>query len=136
MDPVKVKGKILVCLLGDRDLIHQGYEAKRLGAVGLILANIQELGIELTPEDQPLPVSHVTFSDGQSLFSYIKSTNSPVATITAGSTSLGVKPAPFMAHFSSRGPNAITPGILKVLCFISFFGIMGLMLCDNCISHM
>jgi len=121
MHPAKVKGKILVCLRGEGDRIDKGYEAKRLGAVGVILANIKELGIELKPDDLPLPVSHVSFSNGQSLFSYVKSTKSPVATITAGRTSLGVKPAPFMAMFSSRGPNTITPGILKVMCLNLFF---------------
>ena len=29
-------------------------------------------------------------------------------------TELGIKPAPIMASFSSRGPNTIEPSILKV----------------------
>lgn len=39
---------------------------------------------------------------------------SPVAYITKPTTELGTKPAPFMAAFSSVGPNTITPEILKV----------------------
>lgn len=39
---------------------------------------------------------------------------SPTAYITPVDTELGTKPAPFMASFSSRGPNVIEPAILKV----------------------
>uniref|UniRef100_A0A803M879 Uncharacterized protein n=1 Tax=Chenopodium quinoa TaxID=63459 RepID=A0A803M879_CHEQI len=35
------------------------------------------------------------------------------ASITHTSTRLGIKPSPFMAAFSSKGPNTITPEILK-----------------------
>lgn len=42
----------------------------------------------------------------------------PVGYITA-KDELGVKPAPVMADFSSRGPNTITPQILKVGTFIN-----------------
>jgi hypothetical protein len=35
--------------------------------------------------------------------------------ITVPYTALGTKPAPFMAAFSSQGPNTVTPQILKVL---------------------
>lgn len=39
---------------------------------------------------------------------------SPKASITRPITDLGTKPAPFMAAFSSQGPNTINPEILKV----------------------
>jgi hypothetical protein len=39
----------------------------------------------------------------------------PTGFITKPATVLGTKPAPFMAAFSSQGPNTITPEILKVL---------------------
>ncbi|XP_010675634.3 subtilisin-like protease SBT5.3 [Beta vulgaris subsp. vulgaris] len=113
MDPEKVKGKILVCLRGLGARKHKGYEAARVGAVGLIIANTKEHGMQIMAENYPLPASHLAFSDAQALFAYINSTNSPVATITAARTEFGVKPAPFVAGFSSRGPNIVTPGILK-----------------------
>lgn len=37
-----------------------------------------------------------------------------MAYITRSTTQLGTKPAPFMAAFSSKGPNTVVPGILKV----------------------
>lgn len=42
---------------------------------------------------------------------------SPVVYITHPTTRLHTKPAPFMAAFSSKGPNTIVPEILKVLIF-------------------
>lgn len=39
----------------------------------------------------------------------------PIGYITAPETKLGVKPAPVMTEFSSKGPNLITPEILKVI---------------------
>ena len=42
--------------------------------------------------------------------------------ISSPTAKLGTKPAPFMAAFSSRGPNTVTSEILKVLLLIlSFF---------------
>lgn len=45
---------------------------------------------------------------------------SPRAYIKRPTTMLGTKPAPFMAAFSSKGPNSITPDILKVLITLHF----------------
>lgn len=52
---------------------------------------------------------------------------SPIAHITPPISQIGTKPAPFMAAFSSKGPNRIAPEILKVslftthLAYFSFF---------------
>jgi hypothetical protein len=45
-------------------------------------------------------------------------TRTPTGFITKPATILGTKPAPFMAAFSSQGPNTVTPEILKVLLLI------------------
>ncbi|KAL2944238.1 Subtilisin-like protease SBT5.4 [Bienertia sinuspersici] len=113
LNPRKAKGKILVCLRGLGMHQEKGYEAARVGAAGLILTNTEDYGIQIDADDCPVPYSHLTFSDTKLLFEYLNSSNSPVATITAGRTEFGVKPAPYMADFSARGPNTITPGILK-----------------------
>jgi len=39
----------------------------------------------------------------------------PLARISRAKTVLGVQPAPRVAAFSSKGPNALTPEILKVI---------------------
>ncbi|KAI3465933.1 hypothetical protein Pfo_022596 [Paulownia fortunei] len=113
LDPEKVKGKILVCLRGDNARVDKGQQAALAGAVGMVLANNQVSGNEILADPHVLPASHINYTDGLALFSYSSSTRSPVAYITRATTQLGTKPAPFMAAFSSKGPNTITPEILK-----------------------
>ncbi|KAL7129247.1 hypothetical protein ABFS83_13G052500 [Erythranthe nasuta] len=113
LDAKKVKGKILVCLRGDNARVDKGEQAALCGAVGMVLANNQISGNEILADPHVLPASHINYTDGLALFSYINSTRSPIAYITKGTTELGTKPAPFMAAFSSNGPNTLNPEILK-----------------------
>ncbi|KAK9283141.1 hypothetical protein L1049_011372 [Liquidambar formosana] len=113
LDPKKVMGKILVCLRGDTARVDKGLQAVRAGAVAMILANDGSSGNEIIADRHVLPASHINFTDGEAVFAYIKSTKSPTASMTRPITELGTKPAPFMAAFSSQGPNTITPEILK-----------------------
>ncbi|CAK9151834.1 unnamed protein product [Ilex paraguariensis] len=113
LDLRKVKGKILVCLRGDNARVDKGRQAALAGAVGMVLANDEASGNEILADPHVLPASHINYTDGVAVFSYINSTRSPMASITFPTTQLGTKPAPFMAAFSSKGPNTITPEILK-----------------------
>ncbi|XP_019053161.1 PREDICTED: subtilisin-like protease SBT5.4 [Nelumbo nucifera] len=113
LDPEKVRGKILTCLRGETARVDKGEQAARAGAVGMILANDVTTANEIIADAHVLPASHITYTDGLAVFAYINSTKSPVAYLTHGTTLLGVKPAPFMASFSSKGPNLVTPEILK-----------------------
>ncbi|KAF8041591.1 hypothetical protein BT93_A0247 [Corymbia citriodora subsp. variegata] len=113
LDPRKVKGNILVCLRGDNARVDKGEQALLAGAVGMVLANNLSMGNELNEDPHFLPASQVNYTDGSAIFSYINSTKFPTAQITSVATNLGVKPSPFMAAFSSKGPNTIIPEILK-----------------------
>ncbi|GLT73825.1 hypothetical protein SLA2020_456580 [Shorea laevis] len=113
LDPKKAKGKIVVCLRGDNPRTDKGVEALRAGAVGMILANDEINGNEVIADAHLLPAAHISFTNGQTVYAYINSTREPKAYISPVKTELGTKPAPFMAAFSSRGPNSIAPEILK-----------------------
>ncbi|XP_009126659.1 subtilisin-like protease SBT5.4 isoform X2 [Brassica rapa] len=113
LDPEKVKGKIVVCLRGDNARVDKGQQAATAGAVGMILCNDKASGNEIISDAHVLPASQINYKDGEAVFSYLNSTKDPKGYITAPNTQLHTKPAPFMASFSSRGPNTITPGILK-----------------------
>ncbi|XP_064975004.1 subtilisin-like protease SBT5.3 [Musa acuminata AAA Group] len=114
LDPEKVRGKIVVCT---RDTsfarVEKGVDVLKAGGAGMILANSDEEGNSLLADPHFLPASMITYKDALRLSSYLKSTKSPTATISPVTTVLGVKPAPAMASFSSRGPNLINPEILK-----------------------
>ncbi|KAL3736560.1 hypothetical protein ACJRO7_025495 [Eucalyptus globulus] len=113
LDPKKVKGKILACVRGENSRVEKGYQAALAGAVGMILANDEKNGNELLADAHVLPAAHISFTDGMILFSYINSTKFPGAYLTRVKTILNTKPAPFIASFSSRGPNMVEPAILK-----------------------
>lgn len=113
LDRKKAKGKILVCLRGENARVDKGEQAALVGAIGMVLANDQTSGNEVIADPHVLPASHITYSDGIRVFSYVNSTKSPTAYITRTVTKLHTKPAPVMAAFSSRGPNPINPEILK-----------------------
>ncbi|KAJ7960219.1 Subtilisin-like protease [Quillaja saponaria] len=113
LDPIKVKGKILVCLRGQNARVDKGAQALLAGAVGMVLANSELNANEIIADPHVLPASQINFTNGVAVFSYINSTKYPKAYITRPTTQLGTKPAPFMAAFSSKGPNTIVPEILK-----------------------
>ncbi|XP_038711833.1 subtilisin-like protease SBT5.4 [Tripterygium wilfordii] len=113
LDPEKAKGKILACLRGGNARVDKGKQAALAGAVGMILCNDKITGNELIADPHFLPASQLTYKDGLAVFAYINSTSNPSAYITTPKAATDIKPAPFMAAFSSRGPNMVTPEILK-----------------------
>ncbi|KAL5741041.1 hypothetical protein ACOSQ2_030221 [Xanthoceras sorbifolium] len=100
----KVKGKIVYCL----GSATQDYTIKFLGGAGTIMALDAPSDIAFTTF---LPATSVVAKDGISIDRYINSTKNPQAVIyktrTANTT------APFVASFSSRGPQSINLNILK-----------------------
>ncbi|KAG5545864.1 hypothetical protein RHGRI_018129 [Rhododendron griersonianum] len=113
LDPKKVNGKILVCLRGVTDRVDKGEQAALAGAVGMVLANDVLSGNEILADAHVLPASQINYTDGVAIFKYVNYSRLPIAYITRPTTQLPAKPAPFMAAFSSLGPNTIIPDILK-----------------------
>ncbi|KAI4299848.1 hypothetical protein L6164_033270 [Bauhinia variegata] len=111
LDPEKVKGKILVCL--GEGTTSQALQASLAGAIGVVLANNEETGNILRAKPHVLPASQLNFTDGEYVYSYLRSAKKPVAYLTKAKTELGIKPSPIMAAYSSRGPNRFLPSILK-----------------------
>ncbi|XVE88289.1 hypothetical protein DITRI_Ditri19aG0057800 [Diplodiscus trichospermus] len=114
LNPEMVNGKIVVCIRGTGVLVvNKGLEVKRAGGVGLILVNSQADGNDLICDAHALPETAVTYEAGNKILEYIYSVENPMAMIGPGRTLLNYKPAPFMAGYSSRGPNVVDPSILK-----------------------
>lgn len=87
---------------------------KRAGGKAIILANSLANGAEISVDAYVLPGTAVKADDGTRVFNYIKSTKKPTAHINTPKTVLNTKPAPYMASFSSRGPNGLELNLLKV----------------------
>ncbi|XP_041989846.1 subtilisin-like protease SBT5.6 [Salvia splendens] len=109
----KAKGKIVMCLRGNGTRVGKGMEVKRAGGIGFILGNSLANGDELVADAHILPATAVNYQNGLKIMDYIRSSKAPTAYIVPGKTVLDIKPAPFMAAFSSRGPSALSPDILK-----------------------
>jgi subtilisin family serine protease len=111
--PSKVSGKIVVCDRGLNARVQKGMVVRDAGGVGMILTNTDAYGEELVADTHLIPTAAVGQSTGDAIKKYINSDAKATATITFGGTHLGVQPSPVVAAFSSRGPNPITPDILK-----------------------
>ncbi|XP_072955848.1 subtilisin-like protease SBT1.7 [Typha angustifolia] len=111
--PEKVKDKIVFCDRGINARVQKGYVVREAGGAGMVLANTAANGEELVADAHLLPATGVGEKAGNAIRAYVLSDPAPTATIAFGGTKVGVQPSPVVAAFSSRGPNAITPEILK-----------------------
>lgn len=112
LNPSEVKGKVVVCdQVGTNPSVLMSEVVKDAGGVGMILANTE--GEEVFAEAFLLPSVAVGKKAGQEIKNYIDSDPNATALISPATTKLGVQPSPVVTSFSSRGPNPITPDILK-----------------------
>jgi len=112
LDPKIVSGKIVLCPPSQNSRADKGLAVKQAGGVGMINSNIDS-DQGLVPSADLLPSIAVGSAEGDSIRQYILSTQYPTATIIFHGTKFGLKPAPVVASFSGRGPNFLSPEILK-----------------------
>ncbi|XP_007221063.2 cucumisin [Prunus persica] len=103
LDHNLVKGKIVLC---DGTT---GYGAYFAGAVGVIL---QSRPVADVLDPLPMPASCLGLDSGNSIYYYITSTRNPTATIFKSTEDIDTL-SPYVPSFSSRGPNPVSPNILK-----------------------
>lgn len=113
LQPEAVRGKVVFCDRGVNPRVEKGQVVKEAGGIGMILGNTAESGEELVADSHLLPAVAVGQKIGDEIREYLKTEANPKALLSFGGTVLGVKPSPVVAAFSSRGPNMVTPQILK-----------------------
>ncbi|KAI3713025.1 hypothetical protein L1987_71595 [Smallanthus sonchifolius] len=111
--PEKVKGKLVLCDRGVNARVQKGSVVKAAGGAGMVLTNTAANGEELVADAHLLPATTVGQKAGDEIRKYVISDFAPSAAILFEGTKLGIQPSPVVASFSSRGPNTITPEILK-----------------------
>lgn len=106
----ETRHSIVVCDVKDYiGLAIQTVRAAKVDGSLFITDNIyRELFVSFS-----FPGALVTPQDGATLLSYINKSSNPTATIQFERTILGVGPAPQVATYSSRGPSASYPAVLK-----------------------
>ncbi|PKU74694.1 subtilisin-like protease SBT1.8 [Dendrobium catenatum] len=113
LDPANIKGRVVLCDRGVSARVEKGAVIRDSGGVGMILANTAANGEELVADSHLLPAVAVGKIAGDKIRKYIISHQKPKAVLRFGGTVVGVRPSPVVAAFSSRGPNPVTPEILK-----------------------
>nr|POE78995.1 subtilisin-like protease sbt1.8 [Quercus suber] len=113
LEPDLVSGKVVLCEIGINSHVEKGEVVRDAGGVGMILANMDAKDEDLVANSHLLPAVAVGFRAGDLIKKYLRSDNNPTALLTFGGTVLNMRPSPMVAAFSSRGPNKVTPYILK-----------------------
>ncbi|MCC7152763.1 MAG: S8 family serine peptidase [Rubrivivax sp.] len=108
LDPAKVAGKIVICTRGVTARVDKSLAVANAGGVGMILA---DNGSGLVADVHSVPTVHVSQADGNAVKAYAQ--GNPGATAAIAKFTQGTQPAPTMAGFSSRGPNAGDANMLK-----------------------
>jgi subtilisin family serine protease len=101
LDPARVAGKIVLCDRGVNARVNKSLAIQQAGGVGMVLANVTPNS--LNADFHFVPTVHVADTDRAALITYSATTN-PTARINQSTIVLNA-PAPFIAGFSSRGPQ-------------------------------
>ncbi|CAI9103723.1 OLC1v1002262C3 [Oldenlandia corymbosa var. corymbosa] len=106
------QGKVILCFesQSQRSAISAARNVLIAGGVGLIFARFPTKEVALCTD---VPCIQVDFSLATTLLTYIGSADNPMVKFSAPKTSLGKMISPEVALFSSRGPNSLSPSVLK-----------------------
>ncbi|KAJ4899809.1 Subtilase family protein [Raphanus sativus] len=104
-DSVDVKGRIV--LVFDFDTI---YQVAKKGVAGVICAEHPD---DIVDRCHAFPCIYTDYELGTDILQYIRTTRSPTARISGATTLTGLPATTKVAAFSSRGPNSVSPAILK-----------------------
>ncbi|KAL9345781.1 hypothetical protein Peur_060634 [Populus x canadensis] len=107
------RGKVLVCRIAEgstESKLAKSKVVKEAGGVGMVLIDEADKDVAIP---FVIPSAIVGKEIGREILSYINNTRKPTSKISRANTVLGSQPAPRIASFSSKGPNSLTPEILK-----------------------
>uniref|UniRef100_A0A2N9FU67 Peptidase S8/S53 domain-containing protein n=1 Tax=Fagus sylvatica TaxID=28930 RepID=A0A2N9FU67_FAGSY len=112
LDRNEVVGKVVLCDSNNLNVSQQIIEVERAGAYAAIF--FTDISLSLFPQEYSIPSLILTNASGTLVKEYVTRVKNPkVKSMKFVFTKFGKKRAPQVAIFSSKGPNPITPGILK-----------------------
>ncbi|XVF36299.1 hypothetical protein REPUB_Repub19eG0046400 [Reevesia pubescens] len=112
LDSKEIAGKVVICdNSGKIDSYGQMEELDRVSAyAGIFMTDWPNLD----PEDYNIPSLVLPTSRGMLVKEYVMNASNPeIRSMRFMVTSLGIKSAPKVADFSSRGPDPVNPTVLK-----------------------
>ncbi|GMY22769.1 subtilisin-like protease SBT3 [Fagus crenata] len=113
LDRKEVAGKVVLCDYSTKiDVYQQITEVKRRGAYAAIFLTDEYFALDTF--DYSIPGLLLPTASGTLVKEYVTKVRNPkVEKMKFVLTRFGGKPAPQVANFSSKGPNPISPGVLK-----------------------
>lgn len=111
LDPAVVSGKIVLCRRGDIARVDKSLAVDMAGGAGMVLYNANDADSQVT-DNHWVPSVHINNTDGLAVKAYIDGAGASATAQIHGGTFTTID-APWMAAFSSRGPNGIAPDIIK-----------------------
>ncbi|XP_073009176.1 subtilisin-like protease SBT1.5 [Typha latifolia] len=113
LDHSAARGKVVLCQRGGVPRVEKGLAVKEAGGAGMVVANQFLDGEGVVPDAHLLPALSVGYTQGSFIHAYIRTAASPRVRLAFHGTRVGVRPAPVVASFSGRGPNAQSQHIIK-----------------------
>ncbi|KAF5810085.1 putative tripeptidyl-peptidase II [Helianthus annuus] len=96
------------------------------------VSNTASNGGALAADQHLLPTVAVSEKEGNIIKQYVMKVQNLKENLAFFATKIGIRPSPVVAAFSSRGPNVITPQILKLDVVAPRVNILAAWTCDSC----
>lgn len=107
----ELSGKVVLCRRGAIARVDKSRAVFEAGGAGMILYNPSDAQ-SLVTDNHWVPSVHINFTDASAIKTYIDSAGEDAVAMINGGTSTPAD-APWMADFSSRGPNRLSADIIK-----------------------
>jgi hypothetical protein len=111
LDSGVVAGKIVLCQRGVIARVDKSYAVYLAGGAGMIQYNTNDAQTENT-DNHWVPSVHINNTNGVAIKAYIDAEGANATAYITGGTFTAI-PAPWMAAFSSRGPDGAAEDIIK-----------------------
>jgi len=111
LDPGVVAGKIVLCLRGGIARVEKSHAVYLAGGAGMVLYNATDTQSQVT-DNHWTPSVHINNTDGVATKDYIALVGTDAKAQIIGGVFTNI-PAPWVADFSSRGPNGGAMDIIK-----------------------
>lgn len=106
-------GEIVICDRGTLGRAEKGQNVLNGGGGGMVLVNDSANGNSLVADAHVLPAVHISYANGVTLKNWLASGSSHMAAISGTTKDMSDSNGDVMAGFSSRGPDASVPNIVK-----------------------